>query len=118
MRESLIKLCGHERGLLEIEFATFLSKIHQPLNNLNLFPYYENYVELASIEYRILNESGVSQPRKVALCGSGPLPLTSFIMATHHMKFTHFDNFDIDGAANDVASQIVASDPELDQDEV
>ncbi|KAJ6365509.1 hypothetical protein OIU76_030313 [Salix suchowensis] len=115
MRESLINLCGHAEGLLELEFATFLSKIHQPLNNLNLFPYYGNYVKLASIEYRILNESGVSQPRKVAFVGSGPLPLTSFIMATHHMKLTHFDNFDIDGAANDVARQIVASDPELEK---
>ncbi|KAJ6765728.1 NICOTIANAMINE SYNTHASE [Salix purpurea] len=66
MRESLINLCGHAEGLLELEFAMFLSKIHQPLNNLNLFPYYGNYVKLASIEYRILNESGVSQPRKMA----------------------------------------------------
>uniref|UniRef100_A0A6N2LN72 Nicotianamine synthase n=1 Tax=Salix viminalis TaxID=40686 RepID=A0A6N2LN72_SALVM len=85
MRESLINLCGHAEGLLELEFAT------------------------------ILNESGVSQPRKVAFVGSGPLPLTSFIMATHHMKLTHFDNFDIDEAANDVARQIVASDPELEK---
>ncbi|KAJ6765709.1 NICOTIANAMINE SYNTHASE [Salix purpurea] len=92
--ERLINLCGHAEGL---------------------FPYYGNYVKLASIEYRILNESGVSQPRKVAFVGSGPLPLTSFIMATHHMKLTHFDNFDIDEAANDVARQIVASDHELEK---
>ncbi|KAJ6937368.1 hypothetical protein NC652_011883 [Populus alba x Populus x berolinensis] len=85
MRESLINLCGHAEGLLELEFAT------------------------------ILNESGVLQPKKVAFVGSGPMPLTSFIMATHHMKFTHFDNFDIDEAANDVARQIVASDVELEK---
>lgn len=35
--------------------------------------------------------------------GSGPMPLTSFIMAIHHMKFTHFDNFDVDEAASGVA---------------
>ncbi|KAJ6927653.1 hypothetical protein NC651_011630 [Populus alba x Populus x berolinensis] len=86
MRESLVNLCGRAEGLLELEFATSLSKIHQPLNNLNLFPYYGNYVKLANIEYRILNESGVLQPKKVAFVGS-----------------------------DDVARQIVASDVELEK---
>lgn len=115
MRERLINLCGRAEGLLELEFATFLIKIPQPLNNLNLFPYYGNYVKLANLEYRILNENGIVQPKKVAFVGSGPMPLTSFVMATHHMKFTHFDNFDIDEAANDVARCIVASDAGLER---
>ncbi|CAK7337605.1 unnamed protein product [Dovyalis caffra] len=115
MRDSLINLCGHAEGLLELEFATFMIKTPQPLNNLNLFPYYGNYVELANLEYRIRNENGVVQPKKVAFVGSGPLPLTSFIMTTHHMILTHFDNFDIDEASNDVARQIVVSDAELEK---
>ncbi|XVE71805.1 hypothetical protein DITRI_Ditri10aG0181500 [Diplodiscus trichospermus] len=115
MRENLILLCGRAEGLLELEFATFLSKIPQPLNNLNLFPYYGNYVILASLEYRILSENGVVQPKKVAFIGSGPMPLTSIVMATHHMRSTHFDNFDIDEAANKVARQIVASDSEFEK---
>ncbi|XVF34239.1 hypothetical protein REPUB_Repub18cG0042400 [Reevesia pubescens] len=115
MRENLILLCGRAEGLLELEFATFLSKIPQPLNNVNLFPYYGNYVKLASLEYRILSENGVVQPKKVAFVGSGPMPLTSIVMATHHMKSTNFDNFDIDEAANDVARQIVASDGEFEK---
>ncbi|KAL5773145.1 hypothetical protein ACOSQ2_013069 [Xanthoceras sorbifolium] len=113
MRESLIVLCGRAEGLLELEFATFLTKIPQPLNNLNLFPYYGNYVKLANLECGILSENGVVQPKKVAFVGSGPMPLTSIIMASHHMKSTHFDNFDIDEAANDVAGRIVASDAEF-----
>ncbi|OMO98157.1 Nicotianamine synthase [Corchorus capsularis] len=115
IREKLILLCGRAEGLLELEFATFLSKIPQPLNNLNLFPYYGNYVKLAGLEYRILSENGVVQPKKVAFVGSGPMPLTSFVMATHHMKSTHFDNYDIDEAANDVARKIVASDVEFEK---
>ncbi|KAF8400335.1 hypothetical protein HHK36_013632 [Tetracentron sinense] len=113
MRNSLITLCGHSEGLLELEFSSFLTNFPQPLQHLNLFPYYGNYVKLASLEYRILYENGVVQPKKVAFVGSGPMPLTSIIMATHHMKSTYFDNFDIDEAANDVAHQIIASDAEL-----
>lgn len=115
MRESLIVLCGRAEGLLELEFATFLTKLPQPLNNLNLFPYYENYVKLATIEYTILSENGVQQPKKVAFVGSGPMPLTSLIMASHHMKSTHFDNFDIDEAANHVARKIVSSDSQFEK---
>lgn len=113
MRESLINLCGRAEGFLELEFATLLVNVPQPLNNLNLFPYYGNYVLLANLEHKILLDNGVVHPHKVAFVGSGPMPLTSMIMATHHMKSTHFDNFDIDEKANDVARKIVASDAEL-----
>lgn len=113
IRHSLITLCGKAEGLLELEFSTFLSKLSQPLNNLNLFPYYGNYVKLANLEYRILSDNGVVQPKKVAFIGSGPLPLSTLILATHHMKSTCFDNFDIDESANVAARQLVASDAEL-----
>ncbi|XP_022753663.1 nicotianamine synthase-like [Durio zibethinus] len=115
MRLNLILISGRAEGLLELEFATLLSKIPHPLNNLNLFPHYGNYVKLASLEYRILSENGLVQPKKVAFVGSGPMPLTSIEMATHHMESTHFDNFDIDGVANDMARQIVASDCEFEK---
>ncbi|KAK9931800.1 hypothetical protein M0R45_019064 [Rubus argutus] len=115
MRESLINLCGRAEGLLELEFSTLLGKTFQPLNNLNLFPYYGNYVLLANLENKILNDNGVVHPNKVAFIGSGPMPLTSIVLATHHMKSTHFDNFDIDDKANEVARRIVASDAELEK---
>ncbi|KAJ0030497.1 hypothetical protein Pint_14165 [Pistacia integerrima] len=115
MRQSLILLCGRAEGLLELEFASFITKLPQPLNNLNLFPYYGNYVKLANLECTILSQNGVVQPKKVAFVGSGPMPLTSLIMASHHMKSTHFDNFDIDEAANHVARKIVSSDAEFEK---
>lgn len=113
MRESLIVLCGRAEGLLELEFATFLTKLPKPLNNLSLFPYYDNYVKLAGLEYGILSRNGFLQPKKVAFIGSGPMPLTSLVLATHHLKNTHFDNFDVDEKANHVASAIANSDSEF-----
>ncbi|XP_021593092.1 nicotianamine synthase [Manihot esculenta] len=113
MRNSLIVLCGRAEGLLELQFAILLNKIRQPLDNLNLFPYYGNYVKLANLVYRILSENGVVQPKKVAFVGSSPMPLTCLVMATRHLKSTHFDNFDIDKTANDMARGIVASDGDM-----
>lgn len=115
MRESLINLCGRAEGLLELEFATFLTEVPQPLNKLILFPYFGNYLKLANMEYKILRENGVVNPKRIAFVGSGPMPLTSIIMATYHMKSTHFDNFDMDEKANEVARAIVASDGELEK---
>ncbi|XP_048228117.1 nicotianamine synthase-like [Ricinus communis] len=113
MRKSLIDLCGRAEGLLELDFATFLIKSPQPFNHLNLFPYYGNYVKLANLEYRILGEISIIQPKKVAFIGSGAMPLTSIIMATHHLKLAQFDNFDIDESANEFARKIVGSNSDL-----
>ena len=114
-RESLINLCGQAEGLLELEFSTFITKTPKPINNLNLFPYYGNYVKLANLEYNIIAENGAASPKKVAFVGSGPMPLTSLVMAANHMRTTHFDNFDLDEKANCLARQIVASDGELEK---
>ncbi|GAU19080.1 hypothetical protein TSUD_99420 [Trifolium subterraneum] len=115
MRESLIKLCGKAEGLLELEFSTFISLTPNPMKNLTLFPYYGNYVKLANYENKILKENGVVNAKKIAFIGSGPMPLSSIILATHHMESTHFDNFDIDEKANEFASKIVASDKALEK---
>ncbi|XP_004488704.1 nicotianamine synthase-like [Cicer arietinum] len=115
MRESLIPLCGKAEELLELEFSTFISLTPNPIKNLTIFPYYGNYVKLANYETKILKENGVMHAKKVAFIGSGPMPLSSIIMAMHHMESTHFDNFDIDEKANEVASKIVASDKSLEK---
>ncbi|RWR91387.1 nicotianamine synthase [Cinnamomum micranthum f. kanehirae] len=115
MRESLINLCGQAEGLLELEFSTHLNKLPHPMSHLNLFPYYTNYVKLASMEHQILYDSGVVEPKSVAFVGSGPMPLTSIILATHHMKSTRFVNFDIDGSANTLARQLIKKDDDLEK---
>ncbi|XP_068652666.1 nicotianamine synthase-like [Aristolochia californica] len=113
MRESLISLCGRAEGLLELEYSIFFSKFSYPLDELTLFPYYGNYVKLALLEYNILCQSGMEQPKSVAFVGSGPMPLTSIVMATRHMTTTQFVNFDIDELANRMARELVGTDAEL-----
>ncbi|PIA28634.1 hypothetical protein AQUCO_06800062v1 [Aquilegia coerulea] len=93
----------------KLQFANFLINIPRPLDHLDVFPYYGNYVKLASLEYNILYENGMAQPKRMAFVGSGPMPLTSFVLATHHMQTAQFVNFDIDESANNVAQQIVAT---------
>ncbi|KAB2015510.1 hypothetical protein ES319_D08G030700v1 [Gossypium barbadense] len=113
----LVKLCIPPSNIIIEDLSQEIQdmRMNLILKNLDLFPYYGNYVKLAGLEYKILSEHGMVQPKKVAFVGSGPLPLTSIVMATHHLKSTHFDNFDIDEAANYVASQIIASDDEFEK---
>ncbi|KAL1813938.1 hypothetical protein ACET3Z_024003 [Daucus carota] len=115
MRQNLILLCGRAEGLLELEFATFLTKVPNPMDNLDLFPYYGNYVKLANLEHTILVQNGVVQPKRLAFVGSGPMPLTSFVLATEHLKYTSFDNFDIDESANNVAREIASTNVDLEK---
>lgn len=115
MRESLIKLSGKAEGLLELEYSIFFSNITHPLDHLNLFPYYDNYLKLAALEHGILSSNGVVEPKRVAFVGSGPMPLTSIVMATHHMTSAHIDNYDIDDTANSMARRLIATDPELER---
>ncbi|CAA6669145.1 unnamed protein product [Spirodela intermedia] len=86
MRGKLIRLCGEAEGLLESHFSSLLSSHGIPLDHLSLFPYYANYV---------------------AFVGSGPLPLTSIVLAKDHLTAASFHNYDIDPAANAMAARLV-----------
>ncbi len=68
---------------------------------LNLFPYYQNYIDLSRIECATLSAflpSSTSGPRNFAFIGSGPLPLTSLcILDIYPTASVH--NIDRDSAA-------------------
>nr|XP_043622613.1 nicotianamine synthase-like [Erigeron canadensis] len=116
MRSKLIKICGEAEGHLEAHFSTILGSFENPLQHLTLFPYYSNYLKLSLLEYNILNQhysSTKEAPKRVAFVGSGPLPLTSIVLASYHLKDTVFHNYDIDHSANLMASRLVSSDPDL-----
>ncbi|CAL0321635.1 unnamed protein product [Lupinus luteus] len=115
IRESLNNFVSQAEGLIELEFSTFIAHKPKPLQYLTEYCYYANYVRIVSIESKILKENGMENAKKVAFVGSGAMPLSSILMATHHMKSTRFDNFDIDDKANEVARRIVASDAELEK---
>lgn len=50
---------------------------------LSSFPYYQNYVDLARLEYSIISAFLDTQPQNFAFVGSGPLPLTSLCLLDH-----------------------------------
>lgn len=120
-RSHLIRLCAEAEGYLEKHFANLLiSKFENPLDHITSFPYYENYVKLARLEYRLLAaQLGMTlrpadcidnHPRSIAFLGSGPLPLTSIVLAKNYFPTTHFHNYDIDPVANSMASKLVHPD--------
>nr|XP_043621827.1 nicotianamine synthase-like [Erigeron canadensis] len=118
IRSKLIKLCGEAEGHLEAHFSTLLGSFENPLHHLDVFPYYSNYLKLSLLEYNILNQHyscTKEAPKRVAFVGSGPLPLTSIVLASYHLKDTVFHNYDIDNSANLMASRLVSSDPDLSQ---
>ncbi|XVF31466.1 hypothetical protein REPUB_Repub16aG0148400 [Reevesia pubescens] len=113
IRSKLIRLCGEAEGLLESHFSTILGSYENPLDHLNIFPYYSNYLKLGQLEFNILTKHYSNVPSKVAFIGSGPLPLTSIVLASFHLTTTTFHNYDIDPSANSKALQLVSSDPDL-----
>lgn len=116
LRSKLIRLCGEAEGHLEAHFSTLLATFKNPIHHLDIFPYYNNYLKLSRIEYNILNEYYPAQagpPKRIAFVGSGPLPLTSIVLASYHLKETTFHNYDIDPLANSMASRLVSPDPDL-----
>lgn len=111
-RTNLIKLCGQAEGLLEKHYSTILGSFDHPLDHLHLFPYYSNYLKLSRLESDLLTQHHPN-PTRIAFIGSGPLPLTSIVLASNHLKSAVFHNFDIDASANAMASKLVDSHPDL-----
>ncbi|XP_028791459.1 nicotianamine synthase [Neltuma alba] len=113
IRSKLIRICGEAEGLLESHYSSILASHHDPLRHLHLFPYYSNYLKLSLLEFSILSQHYPRVPSKIAFVGSGPLPLTSIVLASNHLPSTVFHNFDIDPVANSKAARLVSSHPDL-----
>ncbi|XP_076932881.1 nicotianamine synthase-like [Bidens hawaiensis] len=116
-RSKLIRLCGEAEGHLEAHFSNLLASFPNPLHHLDAFPYYSNYLKLSQLEFDILSRHYSTEldvvPKRVAFVGSGPLPLTSIVLASYHLKEASFHNYDIDKSANSMASRLVSSDDDL-----
>lgn len=113
MRSHLIRLCGEAEALLETHYSAHLTCLENPLQNLHLFPYFENYIKLSHLEFTLLSQNLTKTPTRLAFVGSGPMPLTSIILAMDHFPHAHFHNYDIDPIANALASRLVGSHPGL-----
>ncbi|KAI3751196.1 hypothetical protein L2E82_22243 [Cichorium intybus] len=87
-----------------------------PPSSINIVTLPANVQEISRLEFDILTEhySALGQaPERLAFVGSGPMPLTSIVLATYHLKDTIFHNYDIDSMANSMASHLVSSDPDM-----
>nr|XP_018918124.1 PREDICTED: nicotianamine synthase-like [Bemisia tabaci]XP_018918125.1 PREDICTED: nicotianamine synthase-like [Bemisia tabaci] len=114
-RSNLIRLCSEAESLLESHYAKIISSFDNPIDNLHVFPYYSNYLKLCHQEFTILKRHQTHAPKKVAFVGSGPLPLTSILLATKYLTNTVFHNFDLSSIANLEAVRLVTSHLDLSQ---
>ncbi|KAI3448493.1 hypothetical protein Pfo_005158 [Paulownia fortunei] len=112
IRNNLIILCSQAEGLLEKHYSTILGSYENPLDHLDIFPYYSNYLKLSRREFDLLGHH-CSNPSRVAFVGSGPLPLTSIVLATRYLNSAVFHNYDVDASANSMAMKLVESHPDL-----
>lgn len=113
IRANLIRLCGQAEGLLESHYSAVLGSFDRPLDHVDIFPYHTNYLKLAKLEFDLLSHHLPRAPDRIAFVGSGPLPLTSLVLATNHLPETVFHNYDIDPSANSKALRLVLPDPDL-----
>ncbi|KAL1194827.1 Nicotianamine synthase 1 [Cardamine amara subsp. amara] len=114
MRSNLIKLRGEAVGYLEQHYSTIWGSLEDnPLHHIDLFPTYTNYLNLSKLEFDLIMQHTTHVPTKIAFVGSGPMPLSSIILAKFHLPNTTFHNFDINPQANALASRLVSRDPDL-----
>jgi nicotianamine synthase len=114
MRARLIRLCADAEGLLEAHYSDLLAGFDNPLDHLGLFPYFNNYILLSELEHGLLARHVPGPPpSRVAFVGSGPLPLSSLVLAARHLPTACFDNYDICGEANERARRLVRGDAGL-----
>lgn len=114
MRARLIRLCADAEGHLEAHYSDLLAAFENPLDHLALFPYFNNYIKLSQLEYGLLaRHVHGPAPARVAFVGSGPLPLSSLVLAASHLPAASFDNYDICGEANERARRLVRADEDV-----
>lgn len=113
MRSKLIELCGEAEGLLESHYSAILGAFENPIEHLSIFPYYQNYIKLSLLEYTMLARHAATLPSRVAFIGSGPLPMTSIVLAMRHLPATRFVNYDMDSDANELGKRLIAGDRDL-----
>lgn len=112
LRPRLIELCSEGEYLLERSWARAAVEAANPRAELARFPYHANYERLTQLEVHALlgaveRAGEVHEERRVRralFVGSGPLPLTSFLLADlYGMKV---DNVDSDPEAHGLGTEL------------
>lgn len=88
----LRRLCAAGESELETYWARRIAGASDPHAELASFPYLRNYRDLVRMELAGITAVGGGVPRRVAVLGSGPLPLTGLVLAADHgIEVLHVD---------------------------
>lgn len=107
LQPSLHRLCAAGEYHLERQWAARILDSPDPHRELRRFPYYDNYQQLTRLEHHALEGLGLGAIRRVAFVGSGPLPLTSILLAEEFGL--RVDNLDRDGGAVELSARLAAT---------
>jgi nicotianamine synthase len=78
---------------LESYWAGKILGSKHPAITLEEFPYYDNYLKLTELEFRSLSLLGARAIKRILFVGSGPLPLSSILMARKYGLYaSNLDN--------------------------
>jgi len=97
LQPHLHRLCADGEYELERAWSARIAASADPWAELARFPYHENYRRLTHLEYHALRGLEPGPPRRLAFLGSGPLPLTSILLAAEFGLAV--DNVDVDAEA-------------------
>lgn len=97
IRENLWRVCARGEFELERQWSTRVVESEDAWAELKRFPYYGNYEKLARLEVAALQGAAARPLERVLFVGSGPLPLTSILLARHHGL--RVDNVEMDERA-------------------
>lgn len=83
VHKRLIEICAAGEYELEKHWAHRINSARRPKRELARFPYFSNYQSLTRLEGRLLRSFGGPGIGRVLFVGSGPLPLSSVLLARY-----------------------------------
>lgn len=105
IRQKLRKLSSQGESELERLWAKRILSSDRVYATLTRFPYFENYERMTDFEVEGMKSCDLHDSHKILFVGSGPLPLSSIMMAGKHGF--DVDNIDIDKKACDLSSKLI-----------
>ncbi len=92
IREALWRVCARGEYELERHWARRIGAAADSAAELQRFPYVRNYEKLTRLELSALRGVRDALPQRVLFIGSGPLPLTSMLIAERYgLSVTNID---------------------------
>jgi Nicotianamine synthase protein len=107
IRSGLHALCSEGEYQLELAWARRIATSPSPRDELERFPYVDNYRQLTRMELDLLATVADRPARRVAFVGSGPLPLSSLLVAAE--LGVPVDNVDCDAEAIALGERVAAA---------